>query len=154
MYTDPYVKIEVYIKCFLVFKKRTKVEKRTLSPKFRKTFSIQVPGDSLARDTKLILTVKHVAKLRKKHIIGHLCFGTEAKSSTLEHWDMIHKRNDYVEMWHDLEPPNCKLPASSKVNYLLFEDNNSDDDCLSSVEYSDHSYYHSDSVLLGHSPSY
>jgi hypothetical protein len=149
------VKIQVFINSFLVLKKRTKVEKRTLSPKFRKTFSVHVPGDSLTRNTQLVLTVKHVAKFRRKHVIGQLYFGLDAKASTSEQWEIIRKGGEYVEMWHELDAPldNSTWQSRSKVNYLLFEDNNSDDN-HSSAELSDRSDTHSDSALLRYSRSF
>ena len=151
----PYVKIQVYIDSFLVLKKRTKVEKRTLSPKFRKTFSVHVPSDSLTRNTQLVLTVKHVAKFRRKHVIGQLYFGLDGKASTAEQWEIIKKSSEYLEMWHELDAPidNTTWQRRSKVNYLLFEDNNSDDN-HSLAELSDRSDTRSDSALLRYSRSF
>ncbi|XP_028396798.1 synaptotagmin-2-like isoform X2 [Dendronephthya gigantea] len=152
----PYVKIQVYINSFLVLKKRTKVEKRTLYPKFRKTFSVQVPGENLMRDTQLVLTVKHVAKFRKKQVIGQIYFGLDGKASTSEQWEIIKKSSEYIEMWHELDAPldtSTWQSRRSKVNYLLFEDNNSDDN-LSLAELSDRSDSRSDSALLRYSRSF
>jgi hypothetical protein len=151
----PYVKIQVYINSFLVLKKRTKVEKRTLSPKFRKTFSVHVPEDCLSRNTQLVLTVKHVAKFRRKHVIGQLYFGCDGKANASEQWEIIRKSSEYVEMWHELDPPldNSTWQTISKVNYLLFEDNVSDDN-QSLAELSDRSDTRSDSALLRYSRSF
>lgn len=149
------MKIQVYIDSFLVLKKRTKVEKRTLSPKFRKTFSVHVPVESLSRNTQLILTVKHVSKFRRKHVIGQLYFGLDGNASAVEHWEIIRKNSEYVEMWHELDTPldNLKWQSRSKVNYLLFEDNNSDEN-YSVAEMSDRSDTRSDSALLRYTRSF
>ena len=149
------MKIQVFINSFLVLKKRTKVEKRTLSPKFRKTFSIHVPEDSFTRNTRLVLTVKHVGKFRRKHVIGQIYFGYDGKASAAEQWEIIRKSSEYVEMWHELDAPldNLTWQTSSKVNYLLFEDENSDDN-HSLAELSDRSDTRSDSALLRYNRSF
>ena len=130
------MKIQVYVNSFLVLKKRTKVEKRNLFPKFRKSFNVHIPPTSLPHNTQIVLTVKHVAKFRKKQVIGQLYLADDGKSLAHEQWRAMKKGDEYVEMWHELDASIDKslLQPSSKVNYLMFDDYNSDEDgyCYSS----------------------
>lgn len=130
------MKIQVFVNSLLVLKKRTKVEKKTLSPKFRKSFHVKIPTECLAHNTQIVLTVKHVAKFRKKHVIGQLYFGDEGKDTVSEHWRAMRKNGEYVEMWHELDSSIDKslLQSGSRTKYLLFGENSDEETCADSSD--------------------
>ena len=111
----------------MILKKRTKVERKNISPKFQKKFDLNIPCECLSQNTQIVLTIKHMAKFRKRQVIGQLYLaGSEGKESVSEHWRVM-KKGRYVEMWHelDLEIQKSLLKSDSKIQYLLF-DNYSD----------------------------
>lgn len=129
---DPYVKIYLFYESKRISKKRTHVQKRTLSPVFNEPFVFDIPYNTHSlSNVSLEIILYDWDKFTKSEVIGRLKFGgSKCQGSALNHWNEICRspRRQFAE-WHKLRNnlflvlnpiPSQPIPTSILSIFLQF----------------------------------
>eukprot|EP00794_Sanderia_malayensis_P012646 gene12646-13945_t len=99
---DPYVKIYLVYAGKRIDKKKTSVQRRTLSPIWNEEFEFDVPIDKL-RDITFVFTVMDYDRILTNEAIGQVIIGYRTAGTSLKHWtDMMNQPRTKIYMWHKI----------------------------------------------------
>lgn len=101
---DPYVKIYVYHKGSRLFKKRTHVKKRTLSPVFNESFVFDIPHEEGLDNIQMQFLVYDHDRVTRNELIGKIDMSCQTGGSVTEkHWnEVIKSPRKQIAQWHKL----------------------------------------------------
>ncbi|XP_033101575.1 synaptotagmin-1-like isoform X2 [Anneissia japonica] len=101
-YSDPYVKISLYLGNKRLKKKKTTIKKRTLNPYYNESFAFEVPFEQIQK-VSLTITVLDWDRMGGSDPIGKVQLGCQASGAGLRHWsDMLASPRRPIAQWHTL----------------------------------------------------
>ncbi|XP_017481518.1 PREDICTED: synaptotagmin-4-like, partial [Rhagoletis zephyria] len=103
---DPYVKLYVFHNGVRLFKKRTHVKKRTLSPVFNESFVFDIPPEEGLENISLQFQVYDHDRVTRNELIGKVDISgrTPGSPATEKHWhEVIRSPRRQIAEWHKLK---------------------------------------------------
>ena len=101
MFPDPYVKVELYYSRRRIAKKKTRVKKKTVSPKFAQTFSFDLGSDAPLDQMTLTFTVMVQDSSGCHERIGQVVLSVSSDGAEFDHWShVIANPHCPIEHWH------------------------------------------------------
>ncbi|KAH9399581.1 hypothetical protein TYRP_017567 [Tyrophagus putrescentiae] len=103
---DPYVKLYVFHNGVRIFKKRTHVKKRTLSPVFNESFVFDIPPEEGLENISLQFQVYDHDRVTRNELIGKVDISgrTPGSPATEKHWhEVIRSPRRQIAEWHKLK---------------------------------------------------
>ncbi|KAJ7360138.1 hypothetical protein OS493_018124 [Desmophyllum pertusum] len=99
---DPYVKVELFSASHRVAKKKTRVKKKTVNPKFAQTFTFDLGGKLLLDHMTLMFTVLVQDSSGCHERIGQVVLSTAAGDGPeFDHWSqVICNPHCPIDQWH------------------------------------------------------
>ena len=102
---DPYVKIYVFHNNQRIFKKRTHVKKRTLSPVFNESFVFDIPPEEGLDNIQMQFLVFDHDRVTRNELIGKIDISCKTGCpATEKHWhEVIKSPRRQIAEWHKLK---------------------------------------------------
>lgn len=99
---DPYVKVELFSTTHRVAKKKTRVKKKTVNPKFAQTFTFDLGGKMLLDHMTVMFTVLVQDSSGCHERIGQVVLSTAAGDGPeFDHWSqVVCNPHCPIDQWH------------------------------------------------------
>ena len=99
--SDPYVKVELFSSRRRIAKKKTRVKKKTVSPKFTQAFTFDLGGDAVLDLMTLTFTVMVQDSSGCHERIGQVVLSASSDGAEFDHWShVIANPHCPIELWH------------------------------------------------------
>ena len=114
LFTDPYVKLNLYHVGMRVAKWKTTVRKKTLIPVFNESFQLDISGTPNTKALTLEIVVMDYDRLSRNDVIGFTYLGENVGCELgREHWkEVMDSPEQAVSHWHPLMAPQLAKKQS------------------------------------------
>ncbi|CAL1527192.1 unnamed protein product [Lymnaea stagnalis] len=117
-YADPYVKVCLMCQGRRIKKRKTSVQRNTLSPVFNEALVFDVPQESV-EDVYLVIKLVDYDRIGSDELMGCVALGPKMNGQGREHWyEMLESPRKPIAQWYSLME-HVTLPTSSNGKCCL-----------------------------------